>query len=63
MAARGRLWGSERIRGELLKLGIKVSQRIGQRVPANPTMAIDASKPVKVTSVIGGLHVDYCRAA
>jgi putative transposase len=25
MAARGRLWGAERIRGELLKLGIKVS--------------------------------------
>jgi hypothetical protein len=27
MAARGRLWGAERIRGELLKLGIKVSKR------------------------------------
>jgi putative transposase len=26
MAARGRLWGAERIRGELLKLGIKVSK-------------------------------------
>ena len=27
MAARGRLWGAERIRGELLKLGSKVSKR------------------------------------
>jgi hypothetical protein len=27
MAARGRLWGAERIRGELLKVGIKVSKR------------------------------------
>src|SRR3954454_9470534 len=27
MAARGRLWGAERIRGELLKLGIKFSKR------------------------------------
>jgi putative transposase len=26
MAARGRLWGAERILGELLKLGIKVSK-------------------------------------
>src|SRR5947209_965912 len=28
---RGRLWGAERIRGELLKLGIKVSKRTIQR--------------------------------
>ena len=27
MARRGRLWGAERIRGELLKLGIRVSKR------------------------------------
>jgi hypothetical protein len=31
MAARGRLWGAERIRGELLKLGIKVSKRTVQK--------------------------------
>jgi hypothetical protein len=31
MAARGRLWGAERIRGELLKLGIKVSKRTIQK--------------------------------
>ena len=31
MAVRGRLWGAERIRGELLKLGIKVSKRTVQK--------------------------------
>jgi putative transposase len=31
MAARGRLWGAERIRSELLKLGIKVSKRTLQK--------------------------------
>jgi hypothetical protein len=31
MAAQGRLWGAERIRGELLKLGIKVSKRTVQK--------------------------------
>jgi len=31
MAKRGRLWGAERIRGELLKLGIRVSKRTIQK--------------------------------
>jgi putative transposase len=31
MVARGRLWGAERTRGELLKLGIKVSKRTIQK--------------------------------
>jgi transposase InsO family protein len=31
MAHRGRLWGAERIRGELLKIGIKVSKRTVQK--------------------------------
>jgi len=31
MARRGRLWGAERIRGELLKLGIRVSKRTIQK--------------------------------
>ena len=31
MAKRDRLWGAERIRGELLKLGIKVSKRTIQK--------------------------------
>jgi putative transposase len=31
MARRGRLWGAERIRGELSKLGIKVSKRTIQK--------------------------------
>ncbi len=31
MAAKNRLWGAERIRGELLKLGIKISKRTVQK--------------------------------
>ena len=31
MAANNRLWGAERIRGELLKLGIQVSKRTIQK--------------------------------
>jgi putative transposase len=31
MAANNRLWGAERIRGELLKLGIRVSKRTIQK--------------------------------
>jgi putative transposase len=38
-------------------------QGIGQRVPAKPVMAIDRSEPIEVKSVLGGLHVDYRRAA
>ena len=38
-------------------------QGIGQRVPANDTHHGDLSKPVVVASVLGGLHVDYRRAA
>lgn len=34
MANRGRVWGAERIRGELLKLGIKVSKRTIQKYMA-----------------------------
>jgi transposase InsO family protein len=38
-------------------------QGIGQRVPANDTHHVDLSKPIVVGSVLGGLHVDYRRAA
>jgi transposase InsO family protein len=36
---------------------------VGQRVPTKPVLDIDASKPIEVTSVLGGLPVDYRRAA
>jgi len=38
-------------------------QEIGQRVPAKPVLDIDLSKPIEVTSVLGGPHVNYRRAA
>jgi hypothetical protein len=38
-------------------------QGIGQRVPAKPVVHIDTSKSIEVTSVLGGLHVNYRRAA
>jgi putative transposase len=38
-------------------------QGLDQRLPARPEIAIDRSKPIAVTSVLGGLHVDYLRAA
>jgi putative transposase len=38
-------------------------QGIGQRVPTKPVPDIDLSNPIEVTSVLGGLHVDYRRAA
>ncbi len=38
-------------------------QGIEQRVPGSRVTAHDPSKPIAVTSVLGGLHVDYRRAA
>lgn len=38
-------------------------QGIGQRVPMKPAQDIDSSKPIEVTSVLGGLHADYRRVA
>jgi hypothetical protein len=32
-------------------------------VPANPVAEVDPSKPIAVKNVLGGLHVDYRRAA
>jgi hypothetical protein len=43
--------------------GSRPPQGIEQRVPASLVTAIDPSKPFAVTSVLGGLHVDYRRAA
>jgi hypothetical protein len=36
---------------------------IGQLVPANRILGIDTLKQIVVTSVLGGLHADYRRAA
>jgi hypothetical protein len=38
-------------------------QGIEQRVPAGSMAVTDSSKPVAFTSVLGGLHVDYRKAA
>ena len=38
-------------------------QGLGQRVPMPPATAPDPTKPIVVTSVLGGLHADYRRAA
>ena len=45
------------------KFGPALHQGIGQRVPTKPVLEIDPSKPIEATSVLGGLHVDYRRAA
>jgi hypothetical protein len=38
-------------------------QGIEQCVPARPATAIDPSKPIAAKIVVGGLYVDYRRAA
>jgi transposase InsO family protein len=38
-------------------------QWLGQRIPVSSATAINPSKAIAVTSVLGGLHVDYRRAA
>jgi transposase InsO family protein len=43
--------------------GSRPHQGIQQRVPGRLATAIDPSKPITVKSVLGGLHVDYGRAA
>jgi hypothetical protein len=45
MARNDRLWGAERIRGELLKLGIRVSKRTIQKYFAR-SARYDASRPI-----------------
>jgi hypothetical protein len=38
-------------------------QGLGQRLPTSRMAAMNPSKPIAVTSVLGGLHVDYRRVA
>ena len=38
-------------------------QGLGQRRPAGGTIDADPSKPIAFRTVLGGLHVDYRRAA
>ena len=38
-------------------------QGLGQRVPVPLAIAADPTRPIVVTNVLGGLHVDYRRAA
>jgi hypothetical protein len=59
MAARGRLWGAERIRGELLKLGIKVSKRTIQKyMRGDPRPLV----PTGLRVVLRAPGVAACRA-
>jgi putative transposase len=45
MAQENRLWGAERIRGELLKLGIDVSKRTIQKYLDKSRPAASPGKP------------------
>jgi hypothetical protein len=75
MVVENRLWGAERIRGELLQLGIRVAKRtvqryearphqgIGQLVPVGSSTAAKGGGAVVALSVLSGLHHDYRSAA
>jgi hypothetical protein len=47
MATKNRLWGAERIRGELLKLGIKLSKRTVQKYMRGVATRFNAGRRLK----------------
>ncbi len=63
MASANRLWGAERIRGELLKLGIKVSKRTIQRYMRAARLERDALPPLSVARLVHGIHGAACDTA
>ncbi len=64
LSAENRLWGTERIRGELRTLGIAVSKphrTLRLRTPR--PRGLTARGTIRVRPVLGGLHHVYERAA
>jgi hypothetical protein len=57
MAAGNRLWGAERIQGELLKLGIKIAKRTVQRYmrTARPSRPCGQTWPAFFQNHAGGI--------
>ena len=61
LTAENRRWSAERIRGELLKLGIRMGKRTVQA--GAPSPRAPSSAPIVAIPIRGGLHHDSRRAA